>query len=172
MLFHRFFVLVAIATILGGCAAKPQDISPARLQDVEAGASKEFAQDSADISPIRKKIVKQAVSALGSRFERGAMGSSTFDCSGLVKWAYGNAGIDLPRQTEDQAKAGTPVRDAGNLKPGDIVVLGDTPDHCTGIYAGGGKFIYSSVKYGKVKSDSIDLPYRKKTFIEGRNVIN
>ncbi|QBJ95411.1 NlpC/P60 family protein [Rhodococcus sp. ABRD24] len=42
------------------------------------------------------------------------------DCSGLTQWAYGEAGVDLPRLAQEQT-VGTPV-DPENLMPGDLAV--------------------------------------------------
>ncbi|CAM3036858.1 C40 family peptidase [Prescottella defluvii] len=42
------------------------------------------------------------------------------DCSGLTQWAYGEAGIELPRLAQEQS-VGVPV-DQDNLMPGDLAV--------------------------------------------------
>jgi cell wall-associated NlpC family hydrolase len=43
-----------------------------------------------------------------------------FDCSGLVQWAYAQAGIALPRTTQQQVLAGMPVA-VEDIQPGDLV---------------------------------------------------
>lgn len=63
-----------------------------------------------------------------------------FDCSGLVLWAAGRAGIGgLPRRARDQQAATTPVSDP---RPGDLVFFG-RPAHHVGIYIGGGRMIHA-----------------------------
>jgi cell wall-associated NlpC family hydrolase len=69
------------------------------------------------------------------------------DCSSLVQQAYHAAGITLPRTSQDQFHAGTPVADLSDLRPGDLVFvpgapLGTTsaPGH-VGIYLGDGLVI-------------------------------
>ncbi|PTR31564.1 NlpC/P60 family protein [Rhodococcus sp. OK519] len=42
------------------------------------------------------------------------------DCSGLTQWAYGEAGVELPRLAQEQS-VGIPV-DQDNLMPGDLAV--------------------------------------------------
>ncbi len=42
------------------------------------------------------------------------------DCSGLVQWAYAQAGVTLPRTTAGQINAGVPVA-VDQLRPGDLV---------------------------------------------------
>ncbi len=62
-----------------------------------------------------------------------------FDCSGLVQWAYGQAGIALPRTAQEQHDATTPV-DATQAQPGDLVFWNDgTPSvQHVAIYVGAG----------------------------------
>lgn len=65
-----------------------------------------------------------------------------FDCSSLVQWAYAQVGVDIPRVTYDQVRAGVPVPKS-DLQPGDIVFFNQGsrgPEH-EGLYVGGGKFI-------------------------------
>jgi cell wall-associated NlpC family hydrolase len=65
--------------------------------------------------------------------------SAGFDCSGLVQWAYGKAGIALPRTAQDQYDAVTPVP-ASAVQPGDLVFWNDgtTSVQHVAIYVGQG----------------------------------
>lgn len=71
-------------------------------------------------------------------FGRGA-GTTGFDCSSLVQYAYAKAGIRLPRVSQDQQRATTSVSRA-DAKPGDLVFYG-TPAWHVAIYLGGGKML-------------------------------
>lgn len=67
------------------------------------------------------------------------------DCSGLVQVVYRQFGIDLPRVSADQARAGTPVASLAQAKPGDLIAWDNSSrnngaDHIA-IYAGNGKMI-------------------------------
>jgi peptidoglycan DL-endopeptidase CwlO len=63
-----------------------------------------------------------------------------FDCSGLVQWAWRQAGVDLPRTSGAQFGATTPVSVA-DLEPGDLLFYGpDGSDHVA-MYIGGGMMI-------------------------------
>lgn len=64
--------------------------------------------------------VRAALSRLGCPYVWGAAGPDTFDCSGLVKWAYAQAGIPLHRTTYDQINDGIPIPRA-QVRPGDLV---------------------------------------------------
>jgi cell wall-associated NlpC family hydrolase len=71
----------------------------------------------------------------------GAAGPGSFDCSGLVLWAYQKVGISLPHYTGDQWTAGTHVS-RQDLRPGDLVFFyGDL--HHVGIYIGGGMMVHA-----------------------------
>ncbi|MDK8898510.1 C40 family peptidase [Corynebacterium sp. MSK004] len=88
---------------------------------------------------VGEKVLAAARSAIGSPYVYGANGPSAFDCSGLTSWAYQQAGVSIPRTSQAQASAGTPVSlDA--LQPGDIIVYYSGASH-VGIYTGNGTII-------------------------------
>ncbi len=62
-----------------------------------------------------------------------------FDCSGLVQWAYAQAGIALPRTAEAQYQVVTPVA-INQVQPGDLVFFNDgtTSVQHVAIYVGTG----------------------------------
>ena len=64
--------------------------------------------------------VRAALSRLGMPYVWGATGPDRFDCSGLVQWAYRQAGISLDRTTYDQIHAGVAVP-RSHVQPGDLV---------------------------------------------------
>lgn len=62
-----------------------------------------------------------------------------FDCSGLTQWAYGKAGVKIPRVAADQQKTGTQVP-TNQTQPGDLLFVGN-PAHHVVMSIGGGKII-------------------------------
>lgn len=64
--------------------------------------------------------VRAALSRLGRPYVWGATGPDRFDCSGLVQWAYAQAGMRLDRTTYDQINDGIAVPRSG-VQPGDLV---------------------------------------------------
>jgi peptidoglycan DL-endopeptidase CwlO len=64
--------------------------------------------------------VRAALSRLGCPYVWGATGPDRFDCSGLVKWAYAQAGVHLDRTTYDQVNDGVPIA-RSQVRPGDLV---------------------------------------------------
>lgn len=61
------------------------------------------------------------------------------DCSGLMQWAYGQAGVKIPRVAEDQQNAGTQIP-VNQAQPGDLLFNGN-PAHHVVMAIGGGKVI-------------------------------
>lgn len=80
-----------------------------------------------------------AEKALGRPYQWAAAGPGSFDCSGLVMWAYAHVGVSLPHSAAMQINHGSRVS-RSNLQPGDLVFFG-SPIHHVGMYVGGGDFI-------------------------------
>lgn len=64
--------------------------------------------------------VRAALSRLGRPYVWGATGPDRFDCSGLVQWAYAQAGVPLHRTTYQQIHDGIPVAPS-QVRPGDLI---------------------------------------------------
>lgn len=64
--------------------------------------------------------VRAALGRLGCPYVWGAAGPDRFDCSGLVKWAYAQAGVGLHRTTYEQINDGVPVARSA-VRAGDLV---------------------------------------------------
>jgi cell wall-associated NlpC family hydrolase len=71
----------------------------------------------------------------------GAEGPNSFDCSGLVMWAYQRVGISLPHYTGDQWTAGAHIS-RQDMRPGDLVFFYNDLHH-VGIYIGGGLMVHA-----------------------------
>ncbi|MFD3705645.1 C40 family peptidase [Nocardia sp. NPDC058658] len=66
--------------------------------------------------------VRSAISACGTPYVWGGNDpQSGIDCSGLTKYAYGEAGVELPRLAQEQ-HIGNPQVSPGDLQPGDLAV--------------------------------------------------
>ncbi|CAM3188290.1 NlpC/P60 family protein [Prescottella defluvii] len=98
-----------------------------------------------------------AQSKVGSPYVWGATGPNSFDCSGLVQWAYKQAGVSVPRTSYDQVAGGTPVSKS-NLQPGDVVAFYGA-DHI-GIYIGNGSVVHAPTEGDVVKISPVDsMPF-------------
>ncbi|GAA2108717.1 C40 family peptidase [Kitasatospora saccharophila] len=105
-------------------------------------------------SSFSGNAVGAAVSKLGSWYSYGAAGPSTFDCSGLMQWAYKQAGVSIPRTSQAQAGAGTNLgTDIANARPGDLIIYyGD--QHHVGMYVGNGQIVHAPHTGAQVRYES------------------
>lgn len=99
--------------------------------------------------------VAAAQRALGSPYVWGASGPSAFDCSGLMQWAWAQAGVSLPRTSQAQAHAGTQVP-LSQARPGDLVAYRSDASHI-GMYVGGGQVIHAPHPGAAVRYDPVGM---------------
>lgn len=108
-----------------------------------------------------QKVISVAKAQMGKPYRWGATGPSSFDCSGLMQYAFKNgAGVSLPRVSRDQAKVGKKVSKA-ELQPGDLVFFarGGRINH-VGMYVGNDQYIHAPqtgdvVKISKLSSRTL-----------------
>ncbi|MDF2706371.1 MAG: hydrolase [Nonomuraea muscovyensis] len=91
--------------------------------------------------------LRAAVSKLGRPYVWGAEGPDTFDCSGLVQWAFARAGVRMPRVTHQQWVTGPQVP-LSQAQPGDLLFWRSDPTNPgyishVAIYWGGGKMLHA-----------------------------
>lgn len=105
-----------------------------------AGSGRGAAAPTSSTGGSGQSIVEAARNQVGVHYTWGGSSRSTgFDCSGLVSYALGRAGIDTPHSSSAIANAGTSIS-RSELRPGDVVVY---PGH-VGIYSGNGRIIDAS----------------------------
>ncbi len=66
-------------------------------------------------------VVDYALSRIGCPYVWGAEGPDSFDCSGLVRWAYLQVGVSLPHQTEALYNCATNIVSVSEARPGDVL---------------------------------------------------
>lgn len=83
---------------------------------------------------------------LGLPYTWGGTSSYGFDCSGFVQMLFREMGLQLPRNSNDQARCSlfTSVAQE-DLQPGDLVFFGKTRITHVGLYIGNDEFIHSGV---------------------------
>lgn len=78
---------------------------------------------------------------LGDAYVMGGTGPNSWDCSGLTQAAFAQAGISLPRVSQDQSTAGTPVS-LDSLQVGDLLYWGAAGSaYHVGVYIGNGQYL-------------------------------
>lgn len=89
---------------------------------IETEAPKKYTLK--DNSSIEKphEAVNIARQFIGTKYQWGGSNPNTgFDCSGLVKYAYSQAGIELPRTAKELSKVGTKVDSLDDVQVGDLI---------------------------------------------------
>jgi len=111
-------------------------------------------------TPTAQAIINAAKSQLGVPYVWGGeTPGQGFDCSGLAQWSYAQAGLSIPRTSEEQWAAMQQVSQAQAV-PGDLVFFdtpGDSqaPPNHVGIYIGNGLMIDAPYTGTVVRYDSI-----------------
>lgn len=93
----------------------------------------------ASVSVAKQHAVLSAISQLGVPYEYLASEPGVgFDCSGLTIWAFGSAGVEIPRVSRDQINDAT-ATERDDAEAGDLVYY---PGHIS-IYLGASTMIHS-----------------------------
>ncbi len=131
---------------LGGCATPPTGTG--------------------DQAAARQRILDAAERLIGTPYLLGGESPGGMDCSGLVQYAYGRAGVRVPRTTAAQLRAGRPQR---QVLPGDLLFFhaGDGSVSHVGIYAGKGRMIHASSGTGRVIKTDLNQRYWQQHLIGG-----
>ena len=114
----------------------------------------------------RDIIVRFARNMMNKNYAYGGNDPSKgFDCSGLVYYAYKEAGITIPRTSAAQYKKARKI-DLKDAKEADVVFFSTYAPGAThvGIYLGNGKFIHSPSEGKKVQMVDMENPYWKNNF--------
>jgi len=96
-----------------------------------------------------------ARTALGTPYIWGATGPTGFDCSGLMQWSYAQAGVQLPRTSQEQRYAGRQVPLA-EARPGDLVTYHSDASHVA-MYMGNGQVIHAPYPGAPVRYDPVNM---------------
>jgi len=103
------------------------------------------------------RAVTSAISATGTPYVWGGNSpGSGIDCSGLTKWAYGEAGVELPRLAQEQ-HIGHPQVSPGDLMPGDLAVW----DGHVAMVVGNGQLIEAGdpVSISNIRTENMGMEF-------------
>jgi cell wall-associated NlpC family hydrolase len=136
---------LAIAALVFCCtAASASTDQPSRIESVSAPDNRP--------KPIRhpaerrkqtlgERAARIALEAVGVPYRWGGTSpASGFDCSGLIYWAYGRLGIEVPHSSYALADMGRRVA-RPRLKPGDVLVFSGYGH--VGLYVGRGRMVHA-----------------------------
>ncbi len=117
------------------------------------GSSSQYLAVPSFSDATAQAIFNEALKYQGWKYVYGGSNPNTsFDCSGLVQWCYGKAGISLPRTAQAQYDA-TQHIPLSQAKAGDLVFFHSTYNAGTyvthvGIYAGNNRMYHAGDPIG------------------------
>ena len=121
-------------------AAPGSSGSAARAMTVVA-SSPPAAASTTPVPAGAPTAVEVALAQQGDPYRWAASGPDSFDCSGLIMFAYKAAGVSLPHSS--RALRGMTERiSVDELQPGDLV-FGGSPVHHVGMYIGNGQMVHA-----------------------------
>ena len=116
-------------------------------------------------------VIEAARSYQGTPYLFGGTTRLGLDCSGLLQLSFGEAGVNIPRSSNEQAVWGIPVKTT-ELQPGDLIFFGASPGSHAITHVGlvtvvddeGVEFIHASSSLGVIEN-SLESDYYLSRFI-------
>ncbi len=136
--------VTSTSTVKTAPAARTARLSKAALQQLRAS-----------------KAVAVAKAQVGDPYRYGGTGPGSFDCSGLVQYAWRKAGVRIPRVTHSQYARIRKKVSFSQLKPGDLVFFSGRGH--VGMYVGKGRFVHSPRTGKTVRIEPLS-GWRKRAF--------
>jgi cell wall-associated NlpC family hydrolase len=107
------------------------------------------------------RAVVVAKNQIGDPYRYGGTGPGSYDCSGLVQYAWKKAGVRIPRVASSQFARIRNKVSWRNLRPGDLMFFHGLGH--VGMYVGNGKMIHSPRTGERVRIDKLSR-WRKASF--------
>ncbi|MEN7342527.1 MAG: C40 family peptidase [Pseudomonadota bacterium] len=170
----RSLSILLVSLLLFGCAW--EDTQPARtpapvvIAEPVGEPSRPTRQrvTAVDTATIAASIAQQQV---GVPYRYGGQDPRGFDCSGLVHFAYQQAGHNVARTTSTLWASARPVA-SRDLMPGDVIFFrfDDKPSH-VGLYLGDGWFVHAPSTGKQVTTARVDAPFYANRMIRGGRLV-
>lgn len=162
-----FWLIISATVIFSACSGKPDMQTVYVPSSTHVVADKPIAADTYNPS-INAGVaaLEVARSMLGVAYRYGGADPGGFDCSGLVQYSFRQAGINLPR-TSQQMFRNCQLIHPQDLQPGDLVFFRISAKKIShvGIYAGNRTFIHSPSSGKGVSYASLSNSYWQKRLV-------
>jgi cell wall-associated NlpC family hydrolase len=146
-------MLAAIAAATAGCAS-------GRVAPVAEAPRRVTVEPRIADAAVGGAIADVAMGMVGTRYRYGGSDPlEGFDCSGLVYYAYEQAGYRVPRTSQELFRAARKIS-LGDADPGDLMFFQDqTKLSHVGIYLGEGLFVHAPASGRNVAVGTLESPY-------------
>jgi cell wall-associated NlpC family hydrolase len=168
--------LAALAALAAGCASAGGAHTPVAFPTARPVVSP--AETTPFVAPpwVPEGVVRAALDLTGVAYRFGGEDPSTgVDCSGLVRFVFGQQQLALPRTVAEQYGLGRRV-DPGQIQAGDLLffsTIGPGPTH-VGIAIGPsapGQFVHAPGTGSVVRVERYDTPYWRDRFLAAKRVL-
>lgn len=177
----KFLGLFGLATTLTvGDANKSniKDYMSKMTPKTEVVASRASIPVPSTHNPLAEKILSTASKEIGKKYSFGQAVRDSWDCSSLVRHAFGENGVPLEGDSRTLSGYGKEIvkrqMDFTKLLPGDLLFFTfdrKRPRGHVGIYVGGGKMIQAGTNTG-VAVVELDTSYYKNGFQVAKRILN
>ena len=144
---RRALLAFAVAAMVFGCATAgantdlPATVDPPKPTPPTHRAAMHVRKPPKPKPTLGERAARIALRAVGVPYRWGGTSpASGFDCSGLVYWAYGRLGIDLPHSSYALYSEGRGVA-RSRMKVGDVLVFSGLGH--VGLYVGHGRMVHA-----------------------------
>lgn len=164
LVLHAPAAQAAASESTGSTVATGATVSTAR-STARSSAKSASARKAAKVVRQRTKAHEALVVAkrqIGDPYRYGGTGPGSFDCSGLVQYAWKKAGVKLPRVASSQYALTRTKVSWRELKPGDLMFFNGLGH--VGMYVGKGKMIHSPRTGERVRIEKLS-GWRKSSFV-------
>jgi cell wall-associated NlpC family hydrolase len=174
-------LVIALAAVSAACATTgatpapfPRPHAPAPPAEAP-GSPNPTPRPSAGGAPRLNagyEVTGTALRLRGTPYRNGGSDPAGFDCSGFVKYVFGENGINVPRKVSDQFRAGRNV-DTQQLQAGDLVFFTTVSPGAShvGIVIGGDEFVHAPSGAGEVRVERLSASYWSTRFVGARRVL-
>lgn len=148
----RSILLAMVPVAMVGCGGQP------------------LVSDAQDRSTPGERAVSVALDQVGVPYRYGGRSPRGFDCSGLVQYSYGTAGIAVPRTTGQLWSMARQIGER-DMRAGDLLFfrIEGKMSH-VGMYIGNRRFVHAPQSGRGVSVASLESPFYREAFIRAGRV--
>jgi cell wall-associated NlpC family hydrolase len=162
-------VVAAAALVLPTTTASTTGVASgvARLGADNADARERLAPTTALAPGTAERAATLALRMVGTPYRYGGESPGGFDCSGLIRWAYGRVGVDVPHNSHALYSVGRVVP-RSQLATGDVLFFSGLGH--VGLYLGGGLMVHAPYSGKHVELVRLDETNYGRRLIGARRV--
>jgi cell wall-associated NlpC family hydrolase len=128
------------------------------------------ALKSDSVSSPGERAALAALEQVGAPYRYGGDSPHGFDCSGLVQYSYGHAGVAVPRTTRQLWSVARTV-ERGDLRVGDLLFFSiEGKMSHVGMYLGEQRFVHAPQSGRRVSVASLDLPFYRAALLRAGRI--